>query len=97
MTTHNRQDGAVYSLYSFARKAYQAFAGFISGQALDMVGYVSGALVQQADVKDWIYTLGTRVQGISFILGVLLHYLFTHSNRKGVLNLVAELEARVNG
>lgn len=41
VTTHNRQDGAVYSLYSFARKA-----GFISGQALAMVGYVSDALVQ---------------------------------------------------
>lgn len=30
VTTHNRQDGAVYSLYSFARKAGRAFAGFIS-------------------------------------------------------------------
>lgn len=46
VSTLNRQDGAVYSLYSFARKAYQAFAGFISGQALAMVGYGSGALVQ---------------------------------------------------
>lgn len=87
MTTHNRQDGAVYSLYSFARKAYQAFAGFISGQALAMVGYVSGALVQQeSEIKEWIYILGNRVHGISFILCVLLYCLFTHSNRKRVLN-----------
>ena len=46
VTTRNRQDGAVYSLYSFARKAGEAFAGFVSGQALAMVGYVSDALVQ---------------------------------------------------
>lgn len=52
-----------------------------------MVGYVSDALVQQeSDIKEWIYILVTLVQGISFILSVLLYCLFTHSNRKRVLN-----------
>lgn len=52
-----------------------------------MVGYVSDALVQQeSDIKEWIYILVTLVQGISFILCVLLYFLFTHSNRKRVLN-----------
>ena len=52
-----------------------------------MVGYVSDALVQQeSDIKEWIYILVTLVHGISFILCVLLYCLFTHSNRKRVLN-----------
>lgn len=42
-----------------------------------MVGYVSDALVQQESViKEWIYILGNRVHGISFILCVLLVYSF---------------------
>ncbi len=44
-----------------------------------MVGYVSDALVQQeSDIKEWIYILGNRVHGISFIICVLLYCLLTH-------------------
>lgn len=97
VTTDNRQDGAVYSLYSFARKAGQALAGFISGQALGLVGYVSGALVQEPAVKEGIYTLGTLVPSVAFIICGLVVLFVYPLNRKRVLNNAAELEARRNG
>ncbi len=43
-----------------------------------MVGYVSDALVQALDVEELIYTLGTLVHGISFILYELLYCLLSH-------------------
>lgn len=96
VTTNNRQDGAVYSLYSFARKAGQAFAGFISAQALGLVGYVSGAAVQEPTVREGIYTLGTLVPSLAFIVcGIALIFIYP-LNRKRVLNNAAELEARRN-
>lgn len=81
--THNRQDGQVYSLYSFSRKAGQAVAGGVSGIALSAVGYQSGALVQPDGVLDGIFNLATVVPGIAFLLAALsLLFIFPLNKKK---------------
>ena len=41
-----REDGTVYSIYSFARKVGQAIAGGVGGFAIAAVGYDSSRVVQ---------------------------------------------------
>lgn len=96
VTTHNRQDGSVYSLYSFSRKAGQAFAGFISGQALALIGYVSGAVTQAPGVNDGIYTLGTLIPGAAFLLSGIMMIIIYPLNRDRVINNAKVLENRRN-
>ena len=43
---HQRDDGTVYAVNSFARKLGQALAGGVGGFALTFVGYQSGVSVQ---------------------------------------------------
>ena len=46
--TGNRQEGIIYGTYSFVRKTGQAFAGFLAGLGLDLVGYNADLAVQSA-------------------------------------------------
>jgi GPH family glycoside/pentoside/hexuronide:cation symporter len=94
--THHRQDGQVYSLYSFSRKMGQAIAGGVSGIALSVVGYQSGAVAQSENVLNGIYDLGTIVPAVAFLLAALsLLFIFPLDKNK-VNENVAILEARRN-
>ncbi len=62
-----REDGTIYSIYSFARKLGQALAGGLSGFALQLIGYQSAAAAQSASVVEGVYNIATLVPAASFI------------------------------
>lgn len=72
MTTGYRSDATIYATYSFSRKVGQALAGFLSGFALTLIGYVSssaGELIVQTDATiNNIYNCATFLPGITYIL-----------------------------
>ena len=68
-----REDGSIYSLYSFARKMGQAAAAGLTGLLLTVIGYekTEGAAVS-AGVKDGLYSISTLVPAIGFALLALV-------------------------
>lgn len=63
-----REDGSIYSLYSFARKLGQAAAAGITGLLLTVIGYekVEGAPVAES-VKSGLYNISTLIPALGFI------------------------------
>ena len=89
--TGKRDDATIYSLYSFARKLGQAFAGGIGGFALDFIGYNSGAAVQTVAVTNGIYTMSTLFVGIFFIIAGLIFTFAYPLSKKSVEENAAKL------
>lgn len=71
-----RSDGAVYSVYSFARKLGQAASAGITGILLSIVGYTKATATVPA-VVDGIYNITCIVPAIGFI-GLALVLLFVY-------------------
>ena len=67
-----REDGTVYSFYSFARKVGQAIAGGIGGIAITAIGYEAGREVQTEGTLEGIYALATIVPGVIYLLIFLI-------------------------
>lgn len=80
--TGMREDGTVYSVYSFSRKVGQALAGGLSGFAITLVGYDATKVVQSPEVLDRIYMMATLVPGILFFLAFLGLALFYPLNKQ---------------
>ena len=77
LLTGLREDGTVYSIYSFARKVGQAIAGGVGGYAIAAVGYSTAQKVQGQETLDGIYTLATLVPSIIFLaMGVILLFFY---------------------
>lgn len=72
VSTGKREDGTVYAVYSFARKAGQALAGGLGGFVLTAIGYVSEAPAQTAEVSERIYTVATLLPGICYLIVFLI-------------------------
>lgn len=72
VSTGKREDGTVYAVYSFARKAGQALAGGLGGFVLTAIGYVSEAPVQTAEVSERIYTVATLLPGVCYLIVFLI-------------------------
>jgi GPH family glycoside/pentoside/hexuronide:cation symporter len=64
-----REDGSIYSLYSFARKMGQAAAAGITGLLLTIIGYekIPGEPLSEA-VKRGIYDISTLIPAVGFVL-----------------------------
>jgi GPH family glycoside/pentoside/hexuronide:cation symporter len=60
-----REDGTVYSFYSFARKVGQAVAGGLGGAAIAAVGYNPLLKVQAQNTLNGIHSLATLVPAIT--------------------------------
>lgn len=72
-----REDGTVYSIYSFARKVGQAIAGGIGGFAIAAVGYDATREIQTHDALHGIHTLATLVPALVFLLVfIILAFLY---------------------
>ncbi|MGG1675991.1 MFS transporter [Neobacillus sp. NRS-1170] len=72
-----REDGTVYSIYSFARKVGQAIAGGLGGYAIAAVGYNPTLKAQAQSTLDGIHTLGTLVPFIVlFVIFLILVFLY---------------------
>ena len=89
--TGMREDGTVYSIYSFSRKIGQALAGGLSGIAITAVGYNPEKNAQSADVLDGLYTMATLVPGILFFLAFLVLAIFYPLNKERTNQLAIEL------
>jgi len=80
--TGEREDGTVYSLYSFARKVGQAIAGVFGGVALQMAGYVK-APHQTAQVASNIRGLATLIPAVAyFIVFLFIAFLYPMTKEK---------------
>lgn len=93
-----REDGAVYALYSFARKLGQAVAAGLSGWLLEGIGYNSDAISQgisQTDsVKDGIFNITTLVPALGFLLLGLVLIFWYPLKKKRVEENVAVLRKK---
>jgi glycoside/pentoside/hexuronide:cation symporter, GPH family len=89
--TGKREDGTVYSIYSFSRKIGQALAGGLAGIAITAVGYDTTMGTQSQEVLDGIYSLATLVPGIMFLLGFLVLAIFYPLNKKRTNQLADDL------
>ena len=74
-----REDGAVYALYSFARKLGQAVAAGLSGWLLVAIGYNENAINegvrQTQSVLNGIYNISTLVPAVGFaLLGIIMWF-----------------------
>ncbi len=94
IVTGKREDGTVYAVYSFARKAGQALAGGLGGFVLTAVGYVSEAPAQAPEVSERIYTVATLVPGLCYLAVFLVMQFAYPLNRRQVEANTAVLRER---
>ncbi|RDW18616.1 MFS transporter [Oceanobacillus chungangensis] len=91
LITGLREDGTVYSIYSFARKVGQAIAGAIGGVAITAVGYDSALTVQTQATLDGIYNLATLIPAITFLAVFLILVFLYPLTKQRVSKLSADL------
>ncbi|MEE1086043.1 MAG: glycoside-pentoside-hexuronide (GPH):cation symporter [Schaedlerella sp.] len=88
-----REDGTIYSVYSFARKLGQALSSGMTGSLLSMTGYTQATAFEPA-VTEKIFYLSCIIPAVGFVL-VSLSLVFVYPlNKKRVEENVAELAAR---
>ena len=88
-----REDGTIYSLYSFARKLGQAFASGLTGGLLSLVGYTQ-ATAFDAEVTAGIFRMSCIVPIIGLIAVALVLIFIYPLNKKKVEENTAELALR---
>ena len=82
-----RDDGVVYSVYSWARKVGQALAAGLGGWALGWIGYQAGTTQQSEGTVNGIYMLSTLVPGVLYlIVAVVLAFWYPLSKKVVVQN-----------
>ncbi len=91
-----REDGTVYSVYSFARKLGQAIAGGIGGFAIAAIGYNSVNIVQNEETLNGLYRLSTLVPGLVYLIIFSLLVFVYPLNKQRTLQLSADLAAKRN-
>jgi GPH family glycoside/pentoside/hexuronide:cation symporter len=86
-----REDGTVYSIYSFARKIGQAAAGGLGGVALSAVGYNPKLAVQTHGTLQGIHTLATLVPALILAVVFLIIAVMYPLNKKRTIQLALDL------
>ena len=89
-----REDGTVYSIYSFARKVGQALAGGLGGIAIAAVGYDATREAQTQVALDGIHALGTLVPGIVYVVIFLILVFLYPLNKKRTNQLSVDLAVK---
>lgn len=97
LRTGQREDGTVYAVYSFARKAGQALAGGIGGWALSLIGYESAARVQTEGVIQGIYTTSTLAPAVGFLITAFFLWVVYPLDKEKVAEHVRELKEKRKG
>ncbi|MFM2479357.1 MFS transporter [Celerinatantimonas sp. MCCC 1A17872] len=90
LSTHQREDGTVYSLYSFFRKIGQALASGLTGIMLSVVGY-SSTTAFSPNVVDGIYDITCLIPAVSSLAFVLVLWFLYPLNKKAVARNVDAL------
>jgi GPH family glycoside/pentoside/hexuronide:cation symporter len=78
-----RQDGQIYSLYSFARKLGQALSAGVSGWLLSAIGY-SAETAFDTPVVNGIFTISTLVPAVGLIALALILWFWYPLHKKQV-------------
>ncbi|MCZ8516879.1 glycoside-pentoside-hexuronide (GPH):cation symporter [Paenibacillus filicis] len=89
-----REDGTVYSIYSFARKVGQAIAGGIGGFAIAAVGYDASHKVQTQGALDGIHTLATLVPTVVFLIIFFILVFLYPLNKQRTNQLAIDLDEK---
>lgn len=97
LVTGLREDGTVYSIYSFSRKVGQAIAGGVGGFAIAFVGYQSGVAAQSAETLDGIYALATLVPAIFYLSVALILIFFYPLTKARLAKMTEELAKKREG
>ena len=98
--TGSRDDGTVYSVYSFARKIGQALAGGLGGAALQAIGYDELAAVQSTRVVEGIYATVNLIPAVCFLaVAAILAFVYPLGRKKveenaAILKKKREIEGR---
>lgn len=92
--SHQRDDGTVYAINSFARKVGQALVGGIGGYALSYIGHQSATSVQPQDVLDGLYNVTTLAPAIGFLICAAALWFLYPLNRQAVEENQATLAQR---
>jgi GPH family glycoside/pentoside/hexuronide:cation symporter len=92
--TESREDGTIYSIYSFTRKVAQAVAGGLGAFVLEIIGYSVKAPEQTAEVASKIRTVSLLTPAISyFIVFLIMTFVYT-MNKEALTEIHDELERR---
>lgn len=94
LITGKREEGTIYSIYSFSRKLGQAIAGGLGGYALVMIGYVEGAKEQSLEVAMKIKQIVTLVPTVGYILMFIILAFVYNLSKSNLEKLNKELEAK---
>lgn len=103
LRTGSRDDGTIYAVYSFSRKAGQALAGGVGGFALSAIGYrtatAGGGPVQQSTATlQGIYSLCTGVPALAYLVVLaLLVFVYPLGKRQVADNAAALAKKRRGG
>lgn len=96
--THTREDGTVYSAYSFARKIGQAAAASLGGLTLAWTGYQAAqngvGVAQTAGTLSRIYTASTVIPAITYLIIALILLFWYPLSKKQLLANQTELAGR---
>ena len=90
-----REDGTIYSVYSFARKLGQAFSSGLVGALLGIIGYTEATAFDPA-VTRGIFNMACIAPIVGFVAIVLALAFLYPLNKKKVEENVAALAARRN-
>jgi GPH family glycoside/pentoside/hexuronide:cation symporter len=90
-----REDGSIYSLYSFARKLGQAAAAGVTGLLLTLIGYekTEGAPIASS-VKSGLFTISTVIPAIGFFALAAVLWFWYPLHKKRVSQNVALLKEK---
>lgn len=90
LKTGRREDGTVLSIYTFTRKVGQSAAGFVSGVALSLAGYVK-APQQTPEVAMNIRNIATLAPAILYVLTFVCIAVFYPMTKAKVEEIRVEL------
>ena len=90
-----REDGTIYSVYSFARKLGQALSAGLSGVLLSIIGYTE-ATAFDPDVVTGIFNMSCIAPAIGFVGVALVLIFFYPLSKKVVEENCAKLAAKRN-
>ena len=94
LITGLREDGTVYSVYSFARKVGQALAGGVGGFAIAAVGYSATVKVQSDAALSGIHTLATLLPAVIYLVVFLILVFIYPLNKARLSKMTVDLAAK---
>ena len=94
LMTGERNEGMVYSTYSFFRKLSSAVSASLSSFTLAMIGYNVNEVVQTAAVKANIWKSYTAIYAVGYLIAVLILFFVYPLSKKKTEQMLEELAKR---